>query len=65
MKKIEIYEYTSSTTLTIIIDKDVYNGGSPITTYNIYNDSSLLNSYSASSVTDNIYLIINDLNIGS
>ena len=64
MNPLVIYEYTSTTSITVSIDNSVYDGGMPIKYYNIYQDETKLSpSYNISSVAQNNKITINSLSL--
>ena len=66
MNPLVIYEYTSTTSITVSIDNSVYDGGMPIKYYNIYQDETKLSpSYNISSVAQNNKITINCLSLST
>ena len=65
MNPLIIYEYTSTSSVTVAIDNSVYDGGMPILYYNIYLDNNKDSQNAISSVSQSNKSEVTDLNLGT
>ena len=62
MNPLIIYEYTSTSSVTVAIDNSVYDGGMPILYYNIYLDQIKVIQKGISSVAQNNKIEVSEKN---